>query len=182
MTGGHPEGGRLCSEGDAMKQCIIILIILCVLSVTSWAGLNEGLDAFDRHDYTTALREFLISAPQGDAESQYLLATMYAAGQSVTKDYTEALRWYLRAAEQGYARAQQMVGLMYGNGHGVEKDYVRSFFWLSLAKTRLPPGKFRDDAVQQSALLRLFMTPEQRTQAEELIRAWKPKLETALSR
>src|SRR5207244_240434 len=113
-----------------MKKYIIIVLVLCASAMTSRAGLKEGLDAFNRHDYATALPEFLISAQQGDAESQYFLAAMYTEGWGVTKDYAEALRWYLRAAEQGHVRAQQMAGLIYGGGYGVEKDYIRCFVWL----------------------------------------------------
>ena len=49
----------------------------------AWAGLSEGLAAYTRSDYATALKEMRPLAEQGDAQAQLLLVTMYDRGQGV---------------------------------------------------------------------------------------------------
>ena len=86
------------------------------------ADFDKGLDAYDRGDYATALREFKPLAEQGDAYAQYNLGVMYDKGQGVPKDYKTAVKWYTLAAEQGDADAQNNLGLMYDEGKGVPQN------------------------------------------------------------
>ncbi len=65
------------------------------------SSYQEGLDAFERGDYDTALYEFRLLADQGFASSQFNLGLMYAKGQGVPQDYVQAYRWYTLAASQG---------------------------------------------------------------------------------
>jgi TPR repeat protein len=63
-----------------------------LLPGTAIAGLNEGIAAYDKGDFSTALREFEPLAAQGDAIAQYALGTMYDEGKGVSIDYSEAIR------------------------------------------------------------------------------------------
>ena len=56
--------------------------------------------AYDRGDYATAVRGFLVHAEQGDATAQYKLGVMYNYGWGVPEDHAEAVRWYRLAAKQ----------------------------------------------------------------------------------
>ena len=85
------------------------------------ADFDKGLDAYDRGDYATALREFKPLAEQGDAYAQYNLGVMYDNGQGVTQDYKTAVKWFRRAAEQGNSFGQNALGNMYDAGRGVPK-------------------------------------------------------------
>ncbi len=81
---------------------------LCVgftlgLTAPAWAGFDEGIAAYDRGDYASAIREWRPLAEQGVAKAQFKLGLMYDNGRGVPQDYAEAVKWYRKAAEQGYA-------------------------------------------------------------------------------
>ncbi len=76
------------------------------LTAPAWAGWDEGLAAYDRGDYATALREWRQLAEQGDTEAQIRLGVIYQDGLGVPRDYAEAARWYHKAAEQGDESAE----------------------------------------------------------------------------
>ncbi len=96
------------------------------LTAPAWAGWDEGVAAYNRGDYATALREWRPLAKQGDAGAQIFLGFMYRKGRGVPQDYAEAVKWYRKAAEQGHARAQSNLGFMYEHGLGVTQDYTAS--------------------------------------------------------
>ena len=84
------------------KARFIATIFLCLLLATpAWAGYDEGVEAFNRGDYPTALHEYRKAAEQGDAAAQYNLGLMYANGRGVPQDYVEAHKWLNLAATQG---------------------------------------------------------------------------------
>ncbi len=66
-------------------------------------AFDDGVVAFERGDYASAMRLFRLAANQGDPEAQISLGFMYAEGQGVPQDDAEAVRWYRKAAEQGHA-------------------------------------------------------------------------------
>ncbi len=65
------------------------------------SSYQKGMDAYDRGDYGTALKEFRPLAEQGHTEAQMNLGIMYSQGQGVPKDYVQAYRWYTLAVGQG---------------------------------------------------------------------------------
>ena len=76
------------------------------------------------------------TAEQGNAEAQFNLAAMYAAGEGIQQDEAEAVRWYRLAAEQGHADAQASLGGMYLEGRGVPQDDAEAVRWIRLAAER----------------------------------------------
>jgi TPR repeat protein len=57
-----------------------------------------------------ALQALMDGVENGNAEAQFILATMYASGQGVSQDNKEAFKWYYRlAAEQGTALEEMEV-------------------------------------------------------------------------
>jgi TPR repeat protein len=56
------------------------------------------------------------AAAQGDAEGEFGLGSMYAAGEGVKRDTAEARRWITRAAEKGHAGAINALATAYING------------------------------------------------------------------
>ena len=60
-----------------MKRLVLIIAILIGLAAPAWAGFAEGVAAYHRGDYETALRELRPLAEQGDADAQYNLGIMY---------------------------------------------------------------------------------------------------------
>ena len=145
------------------------------LTVPASAGYDEGVAAYKRGDYATALREWRPLAKQGNANAQFFLGVMYYKGRGVPQDYAEAMRWFRETAERDLAASQVALGAMYGLGHGVLRDYVQAHVWINLAVSNLPPGEGRDKAVKSRDLLAKSMTPAQIAEAENLARERKPK-------
>ena len=100
---------------------------------SAWADFDDGLAAFERGDYATALREWLPLAEQGDVSAQYFLGVMYTYGRGVPQNDAEAVKWYRKAAEQGFAQAQYNLGVMYYFGEGVSVNSIKAYMWWSLA-------------------------------------------------
>ncbi len=92
------------------------------LTAPGWAGLDEGVAAYKRGDYATALREWRPLAEQGHAKAQNNLGFMYRKGRGVPQDYAKAMKWYSKAAAQGDTIAQNILGNMYYEGRGVLQD------------------------------------------------------------
>jgi len=164
-----------------MHKLLITLYVLVAVMVGSLsavvAGFDEGVAAFDKGDYKTALREFRVSAAKGDARAQYNLGVMYRTGRGVKRDYQEADRWYRNAAELGHTGAQFSLGLMYQEGfigkmyvkgQGIKKNYVKAYKWFNIAasnghqtskknmiavENKMPP----DDVAKAQALAQEWM-------------------------
>ena len=159
------------------KLAGLALIAALVFGTTApaWAGWDEGVAAYDRGDYATALRDWRPLAEQGNANAQFFLGLMYGNGLGVPRDYAKALQWWRKAAEQGVAGAQYNLGQMYRYGYGVPQDYVQAHMWYSLAASRFPPGEYRDNAVKNRDLVSTRMTPVQISEAQKLAREWRPR-------
>ncbi len=69
------------------------------------SSYQEGLDAYERGDYETALKEFRPLAEQGDPLAQSYLGGMYTEGEGLPKDYVLAHMWATLAAAQGNENA-----------------------------------------------------------------------------
>ncbi len=144
-------------------RLFVLLFAIVLASCEEAADFATGDKAFERGDYTTALKHFEPLAEQGNAWAQYALGVMRDNGNGLSQDYSAALKWYVRAAEQGHGDAQRNLAAMYLSGHGVKKDYVKAYMWLDIA----------DDAGAEGATLgRIFtakhMTPADIKKAEEL--------------
>ena len=95
----------------------LILSVALVLSVgQARADFDAGVAAYELSDFVSALREFRLSAIQGDARAQYMLGLMHAGGHGMLADHIEAMRWFRRAANQGHAKSQFELGVMHQRG------------------------------------------------------------------
>jgi len=116
------------------KALFMAIAILAMSSVMGLAqDLQKGLEAAEKGDFATALREWRPLAEQGDAQAQYGLGVMYDNGYGVTQDDKEAANWYRKAAEQGYAAAQFNLAVMYDKGRGVTQDDAEAANWTRKA-------------------------------------------------
>lgn len=80
--------------------------------------------SFDRANYQSALKVWLVEAESGDAKAQTYVAEIYERGLGTNPDYTAAARWYLMAAKQGYKPAKLSLGRLHEQGLGVEKNLL----------------------------------------------------------
>ena len=120
-------------NAEAMMRKIFVMLAL-MFSVTAWAGdLEDGIAAYDKQDYATAIVHFKAAAAKGNASAQNYLGVMYDEGHGVAQNYAEAVRWYKLAAAQGLDDAQYNLGVMYDEGHGVAQNYAEAVRWYKLA-------------------------------------------------
>ena len=81
--------------------CLTIAVLLGSAGMSWSADLQKGLDAANRGDFATALREWRPLAEQGDASAQNNLGFMYVYGKGVLQDYVRAHMWFNIAASSG---------------------------------------------------------------------------------
>ncbi|MBK5281396.1 MAG: sel1 repeat family protein [Nitrospiraceae bacterium] len=152
------------------RFAIALMLSIVCLAVSAWADFQAGLDAYNRGNYATALREWRPLAEQGDASAQFQIGLLYDNGDGVPRDLASARQWYEKAAAQGEAKAQFYLGMQSAYGEGGPMDLVQAHMWYSLAAGNgyaHAPG-YRDDLTRQ-------MTPAQIAEAHKRAREWKPK-------
>lgn len=110
----------------------LMLSIVCFVS-PAWADFKAGMDAANRGDHATALREWRPLAEEGNADAQFNLGLQYYSGQGVPQDYVLARQWWEKAAAQGHVAAQLSLGTLYAYGYGVPKDNQQAVRWFRLA-------------------------------------------------
>lgn len=160
-----------------MRAYLLAFMMAMTLAGMAFAGpLEDGVAAYDRGDYATALRLLHPLANGGNRDAQYRLGIMYGTGQGVPQDYVDARKWYRMAADQGNADAQNNLGIMYVKGEGVPQDYVEAHRWFNLAASRYPAAETekRNTSVKNRDLAAAMMTPQQIAEAQKLARDWKP--------
>ena len=116
-----------------MVTRLILAAVLASLAFPVNAGFEEGQIAFDRGDFTVALKEWQPLAEQGDVRAQNELGRMYSQGLGTSKNEIEAVKWWGIAAHQGYGRAQYNLGLAFANGRGVTMDLAEAVKWYRKA-------------------------------------------------
>jgi uncharacterized protein len=80
-------------------------------------AVKEGVDAWSRGDYPTAVSVWRPAAIAGDADAQFNLGQAYKLGRGLPVDLAMAEDWYRKAAQQGHPQAQDNLGLiMFQNG------------------------------------------------------------------
>lgn len=89
--------------------------------------------AWDRANYSTALKVWMSAAEGGDADAQTNVGEIFERGLGGEPNYAAALIWYRKAAKQGSARAQFNLGTMYEQGLGVAKSQLEALNWYRLA-------------------------------------------------
>ena len=114
-----------------MKKLIVSLGLALTLSFG--ATLDEGVKAFQKGDYKTALSIFEDLSSTNNSEAQYYLGIIYANGYGVKQDYLKAKEWLEKAAAQGHVEAQNEIGFIYTNGYGVKQDYSKAREWFEKA-------------------------------------------------
>ncbi len=121
----------------ALAAVVAAALLAMTFAVTPPAvradGWHDGLAAYDRGDYATALRLWRPYAARGDVEAQYNLGALYDQGLGVPQDDAQAVKWYRLAAAQGDADAQYRLGLKHHNGEGVPQDDAEAAKWYRLA-------------------------------------------------
>ncbi len=148
--------------------------MLCTLftTVACAAAFDDGLAAFVRADYATAIRHWEPLAEAGNADAQYNLGSMYENGQGAARDYTAAVRFYRRAAAQGHPDAQFNLAKLYEGGNGVPQDSVRAYVWFAVSANISLNGMLWSGiaALTSRDVLAARLPPDQLVVARALVR------------
>ena len=99
---------------------IFIFLALALTFAPVYADdFQDGLDAYDRGDYKTALEKFKPLAEQGNANAQYSLGVMFGNGNGVPQNNVQAHMWFNIAGGD----EEKMVGMVGGMARSnVEKQ------------------------------------------------------------
>lgn len=76
------------------------------------ATVRDGVEAWSRGDYTTAVAEWRGPAEAGDPDAMFNLGQAYRLGRGVPQDMARAEQLYARAAQAGHVQAADTYGLM----------------------------------------------------------------------
>lgn len=95
----------------------------------AFAGVKEGVEAWQSGDYPKAVAEWRAPANAGDPDAQFNLGQAYKLGRGVPLDPAAALDWYRKSAASGHEQAQATLGLLlFQNGQREE-----AMTWLKKA-------------------------------------------------
>ncbi len=83
-----------------MRRLALTVALLTALAAPSQADFPDGVAAYFRGDYVTALQELEPLAEQGHALAQTILGHMYVHGLGVPQDYVQAHMWLNLAASR----------------------------------------------------------------------------------
>lgn len=127
------------------RRCVAVafsflLVVLGAASPAMAGPYEDGEAAFQRKDYTAAMRHWQRLAEAGDARAQSRVAALYYGGLGVALNYETAAMWCEKSADQGDANAQYLLGAMYRDGKGVERDSQKAFALSLKAADQGVPG------------------------------------------
>ena len=98
-------------------------------SVESKKSFEDGVELYNKQQYTLALKKFLEASKCGSHDANNYLGYMYSFGFGVEQDKELAVKYYLKAIEGGNMHACANLASMYYYGDGVDLDYEKAFFY-----------------------------------------------------
>lgn len=98
--------------GYSFATAAAIAAATLVAATPAAADVRAGVDAWNRRDYATAIREWEQPAAAGDADAMFNLAQAYRLGRGVDADAGRAESLYAKAAALGHQQAADAYGLL----------------------------------------------------------------------
>lgn len=111
------------------RGMVAILLVVAMAASAAAGPLEDGVAAYRKRDWATALRLLKPLAEQGNAAAEERLGRLYERGKAVPQNYRTALDWYQKAADQGDAEAQGHLGFIYRSGALGPPDYALALKW-----------------------------------------------------
>ena len=123
------------NKDDLHKYIVRVLLLIAInlSNDTAVADFNTGLDAYQKGDFKTALKEWLPEAEKGDPHAQHMMGFLYANGRGVELKPEQTVHWWQKAASQGFAPAQYTLGSLYRKGLGVPYNPQTAASWIERA-------------------------------------------------
>jgi TPR repeat protein len=83
------------------RAALVACTMVAVIAGTTFAGpFEDGVAAYNRGDYATAMQLWQPLADRGDTSAQNNLGVMYERDEGVPQDYVRAHMWFSLAAAQ----------------------------------------------------------------------------------
>lgn len=101
----------------------LLFLFYSIVSIPAFAGWQEGVEAYQQHNFDVAYNEFRPFAENGNVEAQNILGLMYEEEFR----YESSVYWLRKASEKGYARAIYNLANSYSMGHGVSQSYIAAY-------------------------------------------------------
>ena len=136
--------------------------------------IDDAKADFEKKDFASAIKLLVPLAQDGNVEAQYYLGQCFENGYGTKKDVVAAISWYEVAAESNHAESQVRIGYIYLNGIGVVVDVVKAYMWFEIALINHRTWENRPVAVYYRNVARIKMTVDQKVEAEQEARNWKP--------
>ena len=115
------------------KLTAALIVITCLAGKATAGPFEDGVAAYQRGDYVTAMRLWRPLADQGVGDAQYNIGIMFDKGRGVRANATAAAGWYRKAADLGVADAQCDLGTLFDEGRGVAQDSAAAVRWYRKA-------------------------------------------------
>jgi TPR repeat protein len=98
----------------ARGSAILIMAGMAALmgAVPAHASVKDGVDAWDRGDWSAAVADWRGAAEAGDPDAMFNMGQAFRLGRGVPKDEDKALDYYARAARLGHVRASDTYGIL----------------------------------------------------------------------
>jgi len=154
-----PRAGRTGELPRAARPlaAAVVLLAAFLAGPTAHADFAKGKAAFEHGDYALAYSELIEDAQNGNAEAEFMIGEMAAAGLGTLRSYALATEWYRLAAAKGYRPADVTLGLLYLHGAGSEDEPTRITADPAKAATYLKIAADAGDAEAQSLVGQLYM-------------------------
>jgi hypothetical protein len=117
------------------KWLVALMLAGAAAAPVSAQSVRDGIEAWQKADYSTATAIWRPLADKGDADAAFNLGQAYRLGHGVPQDMAAAQGWFERAARKGHVDAQATLGLMLFQS-GNQTGGLR---WLKMAATHGEP-------------------------------------------
>ncbi len=116
-------------EGDSQMRFAGAMVLAAVIAAPAMAaGVKDGVDAWQRGDYTGAVAIWRPLA-DSDADAAFDLAQAYKLGRGVPTDLGQAKTWYGKSAQAGHIQGAANYGLLLFQ----DGDRLSAMPWISKA-------------------------------------------------
>lgn len=114
------ESGQLLTNSGTKTMSLpgkTALVALCAIGLVvtlppALADVRDGVEAWSKGDYGSAVAAWRPAAEGGDADAQFNLAQAYMLGRGMPADRTIATGWFRKAALQDHVAAIAKYGLV----------------------------------------------------------------------
>ncbi|MBI2236594.1 MAG: trypsin-like peptidase domain-containing protein [Magnetospirillum sp.] len=114
-------------------RALVLALLLLLRPLSAFAGLDEGLAAYQRRDWVVAARELAPPAAERNPAAQARLGHIRLLGLGAAKNEAEGLALLTAAATAGNAVGQFWLANAYLAGWGLPRDMAVAVQWLTKA-------------------------------------------------